>query len=304
MMPLRVAFMNFWDGFDPRCNHFLTLLARRFPVQVIEEPDRAAVVFESYFRPPGVPPPGPPRDDQVAIFFSGEAHNLPIGRHHAVISMNLLRTPNHCRYPIWMLNFQPIGEAANCEQQRYGRNVTYDLIQRPLGGDPRPGFACAIFNNKSHLRYEAMRQLAAYGQVDAYGRHFGRSAYPKYDVLVQYRMNVCFENTVQPGYVTEKVVEARAAGCMPLWWGDPTYRLDFHERALVNLYEYDLDFARVFDEVDMKELASTPLLKRHPDEYNAELEDFLYRIVSTPPSRLFLADAVTTEYATALAPKG
>jgi alpha(1,3/1,4) fucosyltransferase len=299
MTPLRVAFTNFWDGFDPRCNHFLALLARRFQVRVEDDPDRASVVFESYFRPSGAPPPGPPRDGQIGIFFSGEAHNLPIGRHHAAISMNLLRTPNHCRYPIWMLNFQPIGEPANCEQRRYGRNVTYDMTQRDIGGDARAGFACAIFNNKSHFRYEAIRQLAAYGAVDVYGRHFGQSAYPKYDVLTHYRMNLCLENTVQPGYVTEKAVEARAAGCVPLWWGDPTYRLDFHERAVVNLYEYDMDVGRVFDEVDLKELASTPLLKRHPDELHAELEDFLYRIVSSPPLRLFLDDAVAPEYAAA-----
>jgi hypothetical protein len=295
MKPVHLYFKNFWPGFDPRSNNFLALLERRFKVEVEDEPDRASVVFESYFKKPGQAaaagaPAGSPGTDreQVQIFFSGEPRNLPVGRHHAVISMNLLDAPNHFRYPQWMLDFQLMDDSDNVDRKRFGKNVTFDMVQRELPSAPRPGFACAVFNNRSHFRFEAARQLSAFGPVDLFGGGVGKPIGAKDELLSGYRINLCCENTIQPGYVTEKALEARAAGCVPLWWGDPTYRVDFHERAIVNLYEYDLNVREAFESVDLKELASTPLLKRHPDELNAELEAFLHRVITSPPARLFL----------------
>ena len=295
MKPVRVFFKHFWPGFDPRSNNFVALLARRFKVEVEDAPARATVVFESYFAPParaaaqGAPAEAThPEEEQVRIFFSGEPRRLPVGRHHAAISMNLLDTPGHFRYPQWMLDFQLIDDPENVDRKRFGRTVTFDMVQRELPSAPRPGFACAVFNNPSHFRFEAARQLSAFGPVDLFGGGVNKPIGAKDELLAGYRINLCCENSIQPGYVTEKALEARAAGCVPLWWGDPTYRVDFHERAIVNLYEYGLNVQRAFDSVDLKELASTPLLKRHPDELNAELETFLYRVITSPPARLFL----------------
>ena len=42
----------------------------------------------------------------------------------------------------------------------------------------------------------------------------------KIDTLKQYRFCICYENTKnQPGYITEKIFDCFAAGCIPVYWG-------------------------------------------------------------------------------------
>lgn len=41
----------------------------------------------------------------------------------------------------------------------------------------------------------------------------------KLDVLRQYKSAICYENTSQPGYVTEKVVDCFVAGTTPIYLG-------------------------------------------------------------------------------------
>lgn len=43
----------------------------------------------------------------------------------------------------------------------------------------------------------------------------------KRTVLRQYRFCICYENAVYPGYVTEKMLDAMFAGCIPIYQGDP-----------------------------------------------------------------------------------
>jgi hypothetical protein len=38
--------------------------------------------------------------------------------------------------------------------------------------------------------------------------------------LMQYKFNICPENTNAYGYVTEKLFEAISAGCIPIYWGN------------------------------------------------------------------------------------
>lgn len=40
-------------------------------------------------------------------------------------------------------------------------------------------------------------------------------------VLQQYRFCVCYENATYPGYLTEKLLDAMFAGCVPIYCGDP-----------------------------------------------------------------------------------
>lgn len=44
----------------------------------------------------------------------------------------------------------------------------------------------------------------------------------KLDVLKQYKFSICFENGKEiPGYITEKIFDSLAAGCVPVYYGAP-----------------------------------------------------------------------------------
>ena len=43
----------------------------------------------------------------------------------------------------------------------------------------------------------------------------------KAETLGRYRFAICFENMVLPGWITEKIFDCLAAGCVPVYWGAP-----------------------------------------------------------------------------------
>jgi len=57
----------------------------------------------------------------------------------------------------------------------------------------------------------------------------------KRSVLSRYRFALCLENTSWPGYLTEKLIDAIAAGCVPLYLGAPDIHQIIPRGALVDL---------------------------------------------------------------------
>ena len=45
----------------------------------------------------------------------------------------------------------------------------------------------------------------------------------KLDFDRSHKFSIVCENTAHSGYTTEKLVEAFAAGCIPIYWGDPDH---------------------------------------------------------------------------------
>ena len=69
---------------------------------------------------------------------------------------------------------------------------------------------------------------------------------------LQYKFSIAIENTSYPGYVTEKIVNAYAAGCIPIYYGDPTIVEDFNPESFVNLHDYESfeDAVEVIKKID------------------------------------------------------
>ena len=91
------------------------------------------------------------------------------------------------------------------------------------------------------------RRLTARRPVDSAGRHFnttGKRLSDKQSFLQNYRMNLAFENTRSPGYVTEKLVEPLLVGCVPIYWGAPDVYRDFNPACMINVADFpDFDAA-------------------------------------------------------------
>ena len=43
----------------------------------------------------------------------------------------------------------------------------------------------------------------------------------KAETLSRYKFAICFENMILPGWITEKIFDCFAAGCVPVYWGAP-----------------------------------------------------------------------------------
>jgi len=86
--------------------------------------------------------------------------------------------------------------------------------------------------------YDTMWEL--YGRGYTQNDHFTCIKGPceKWDVLKDHRYCFCFESSWQKGYVTEKIVDAIMAGCMPIYFGCPGLEDMLPENSFVRL---DLD---------------------------------------------------------------
>lgn len=57
----------------------------------------------------------------------------------------------------------------------------------------------------------------------------------KYDTLSNYKFSICYENAFGfPGYITEKIFESMASGCIPIYWGDSNIRTYVPESCFVD----------------------------------------------------------------------
>ena len=102
-------------------------------------------------------------------------------------------------------------------------------------------------------------------------------------VLSRYRFAICFENTVFPGYLTEKLFDCLLAGCIPIYWGDPAVAELIPPACFV-------DYRRFGDLAELDRY----LQQMKPTEAQVYLDaaaDFLASAAYTP----FLADTFAAE---------
>jgi hypothetical protein len=138
----------------------------------------------------------------------------------------------------------------------------------------------SVFNNCEPIRCEVFDSFAKRQIIDGIGAPFNNalawgdeSTYrTKIERLKSYGFNLCFENTLSDGYYTEKILHARASGCVPLIYAEPHVGQDFDLSSCLNLYDYETisdycdhvhDITR--DHSTWQELASRPIFAQKPD---------------------------------------
>jgi hypothetical protein len=152
---------------------------------------------------------------------------------------------NHFRLPYWMemIDWSHEGIKKNINP-RYGRLLSLQRLMEPLGNrlNHRLSKAAFITSHLNEPRKLLFDHINSFLPIDGYGPYFDKnirshlqSSFTKYDVLQKYNFNLCPENSLYPGYITEKIPEAFYAGCIPLTWVDANVACDFNPLAMINL---------------------------------------------------------------------
>jgi predicted SAM-dependent methyltransferase len=63
----------------------------------------------------------------------------------------------------------------------------------------------------------------------------------KYEFLSRFTFNLCFENSISPGYLTEKLFDSVYSGCVPLYEGDPGFAEWFDDSGVINCSGLDAE---------------------------------------------------------------
>ncbi len=289
MAPTRICATDFWPTFSLDTGLVRYLLEQALgELVVVSQPREADVVLTSVFthKPAQFPL------KSIAVIWENVRPNYHFYRYSISSDVDSYGGRN-CRVPWWYAHLQWPGYCAqsrvpNPENHGYEPPVEIDSLLRPslaLAEPPRQRFCCFVAGNPEPYRMWSAERLSAIDKVDLFGNVAGRPLQTsKYEILPRYRFNLCFENSIFPGYYTEKPLQAWAAGCIPLYFSDPWYTMDFNPRAMINR----IDFASL-DEF----AAHVAAVNASPQRQAAILEQpLLPQCPSLEPAVAFLRRAV------------
>jgi hypothetical protein len=226
-------------------------------------------------------------------------HTAENVRHNAVeadyaLSFDLgVASGRHFRLPLWVESIDWSREGiANVPNPRVARLLSVEQLMQPLGRPllDRPQRAALFATHMSEPRRTLFDALARVMPTKGFGRGFDRSisnhntsGFAKDVVLRDFAVNLCPENSLYPGYYTEKIVEAYGAGCLPVSWTDPHVRVDFNPAAFVNAFDfaatgYEAGLRRSLTRDAIAACAEQPLLLEKPRI--EPLVEFLEKVVA------------------------
>lgn len=233
----------------------------------------------------------------VKVFLSQES--IPINK----ISADFYITPrigvsnkNHFRFPAWkeMINWDFEGiKRSNLQQaaQRLGEYYNLDELMRPQGENflSKEKKFCIITSHLEDPRKSFIEHLSRHFVIDGFGPYFNKkvvnfnqSGFLKKNILEKYAFNLCPENTIFPGYYTEKIPDAFISKSLPVTWADKYVNLDFNPKAFVNLFDYMTNFDEICEMLKdlnfLKKFTKEPLIQK---KINLDAErKFIKKIIS------------------------
>lgn len=249
-----IAFSDMWPGFNYDSNFIMDALRHEAPTLSIKgipyspSISPSLVIFGPYSTSwkqiPSVP----------KVYFSAENWTIP---DDPSISLYITSSTNeddrHLRIPTWMtfMNwFSTSSELPHgCTDNPIRLPVQLALQSHPIPFDKRDKFCAFVVSNPTcAIRNEAFHHVNAYKKVNSGGGLYNNIGgqlelkYPgggcgdlsKHAFFSQHQFTLSFENSQAPGYITEKVLHAKMAGCVPLYWGAQTDS-DFVPNSFINL---------------------------------------------------------------------
>lgn len=272
---IRIKFVDFFDNFVPSKSWiYLWLLQHGYDVALSDNPDY--LVFsafgEEHLR----------YNDCVKIFWTGECQTPDFNLCDYALGFDHIEfADRYLRYPL----FYTYNSRA-FEQMQRKHHLTDQQIEA------KKDFCAFVCSNgrAAEQRIAFFNALNAVRHVDSGGKLLNNVGAPVADKLVfqaTHRFAIAFENTSYPGYTTEKLVEAFAAGCIPIYYGDPLVVQDFNPKAFINCADYQSfdDVIRHIIEIDdnpelVKQYLCEPALidPQLPVKMQTELDAFLSNI--------------------------
>jgi GR25 family glycosyltransferase involved in LPS biosynthesis len=323
---LRVGFTCMWDSFNPEYNMFTLMLeeaVKGFPVEsrpcvkglsidsFVEGSEESGAIDILIFGPFGdrwktVPSTIP------KIHFTGE-NTGPIVREDVKLNLGFkhcdMNAGSYLRLPLWMLEInwfradaERIGNPKPLPIDRCCKVYPEELAEK------QKFCAFVVTNPRQPMRNSAFHWLSAYKPVDSAGRLFnnvggdifaglggGGGELKKHEFLKKYKFCLAYENEQSDGYMTEKWLHAKAAGCIPIYWGDPKADRDFDMDSCIDARSVrtpqeliELVMKVDTDEGEWRRLARKPAL----DDVR---RDLVRRTLSECARRILAASGVATE---------
>lgn len=283
MKTVRVAFTDFWNNYnkDGNCRFYplvKEILSRRYNVEEVGADENPQYLFYSCFGEEFRFVAGNP----VKIFFTGELFvpdfnecDYAFGYEYLTFGDRYMRLP--------LLRLSSSLPAALEKHKKAD-----ELFAK------KTGFCSFVVSNGSNRsRAEAFSALSAYKKVDSGGRfmnNVGGAVEDKLAFASERKFSLCFENCVSPGYATEKLTDAFAAGAVPIYLGSPEICGEANPAAFINCAgmsaEEMVSAVKRVDEDDKLylDMLSAPAFLSVSDDFS-DMAEFLYNIFDPPADK-------------------
>lgn len=229
--------------------------------------------------------------DKADFFLTGE-HAEPrfdLAKKQIGFWLSLKNNKDVYRWPAWMdhLDWSDVSsklleiEGKGYEATwYYGMRISINKLMKPILSSysyddikNRKNRSVLISSHFKKPRDRFFKITDAIIGCDGFGKAFNKQDYglPKMNILEKYNFNLCPENLISEGYITEKIPHAFHAGCIPISWCDPdTLKEDFNPEAVINLFGLDDKQCKevlnelIENEKVFKKYLSVPLLLKKP----------------------------------------
>ena len=234
----------------------------------------------------------------LRVFYSHENYSFPDVQYDYSITSHLgINSETHLRFPLWkeLISWNHLEIERNADKftKRFHNFYNIKDLMLPQGESflKKERKICLLSSHLNEPRKSMYFNFSKHFTVDGYGPYFNKNIKDhnsnpesKREILDKYAFNLCPENSLYPGYYTEKVPEAFLGKSLPLTWADNNINVDFNEKSFVNLLNYSKDnyfeisnFLK--DENFLKQFTTEPLLLKEPS-LNEEIH-FIKKIISS-----------------------
>ena len=251
---VNLLFTDMWDDFNPSYNMFTLMLNEAG--RHLTPPVRVDGYGPGDGRKPDICMFGPfgsqwtkLEKEIPKIHYSGE-NSMIISREDVKLNIGFqhadFKDQDYLRLPLWMLEIDWFG----CDKEKIAnpKPISIDSCTQVGSTATRKKFCAFVVTNPCNpVRNSAFHWLSKYKQVDSAGRLFnnvgdvifagrggGGGELKKFEFLRDYKFCLAYENSSSQGYTTEKFLHAKAAGCIPIYWGDPKVDRDFDSAGFID----------------------------------------------------------------------
>lgn len=262
---ITVAFSEMWGGFNWDKNFFTDALRQECKLNNLDIQIKG-VEYESIDYTPNLVIFGPftnttkswkkVPDSIPKIFFSAENWGMPTeDAFELCLTPYRVESSKHMRLPTWMTFIDWFNDSLdlntiNTDDNPNRMPLKLAMTSHSKSFKDREGFCAFVVSNPiSEFRNATFKVLDSYKRVNSGGELYnniggrlqlkypggGCGDIPKYNFFSNHKFSLSFENSQASGYITEKVLHAKMAGCVPLYWGDKDTDTDFVPGSFINL---------------------------------------------------------------------
>ena len=275
-----ILFTDMWDQFNPLYNMFIVAFreymkdvdVNGYSLETLGNIKQDIIIFGP-FGQTWKKLEGP------KVHYTGE-NTDPIIENSVKLNIGFknITHPSYFRLPLWMLEIDWFN-AENIDEFKNPLPLPLEACTTVNPSERTKFCAFIVSNPKNTIRNEAFQTLTKYKPVDSAGKLYnnvgdqifaglggGGGELKKHEFLKNYKFCICYENESSDGYVTEKLLHAKAAGCIPIYWGAPDVSRDFAPEGFIDLTgspENLVDRVKEIDESEelYEKMASVPAIK-------------------------------------------